>query len=194
MVIKKNLLTFVLIEQIVMKYFEEIEELARELHGDQKRKYTGEPYVNHTVTVANIVKKHGGDEPMVYAAILHDVLEDTPTTENELMGLLMGIFDNYMISRDVVMLVKELTDVYVTENFPNTNRKGRKEMEAMRLGKVSPRAQTIKYADLLDNSRDIVYNDPKFAKVYLKEKEQILKYMTKGNKELYNKNLKLLSL
>ena len=177
-----------------MKYFEEIEELARELHGDQKRKYTGEPYVNHTVTVANIVKKHGGDEPMVYAAILHDVLEDTPTAENELMGLLMDIFDNYMISRDVVMLVKELTDVYVTENFPNTNRKGRKEMEAMRLGKVSPRAQTIKYADLLDNSRDIVYNDPKFAKVYLTEKEQILKYMTKGNKELYNKNLKLLSL
>ena len=71
-----------------MKYFEEIEELARELHGDQKRKYTGEPYVNHTVTVANIVKKHGGDEPMVYAAILHDVLEDTPTAENELMAYL----------------------------------------------------------------------------------------------------------
>tara|TARA_Y100000389_G_scaffold134935_1_gene132419 strand:+ start:422 stop:955 length:534 start_codon:yes stop_codon:yes gene_type:complete len=177
-----------------MKHFDKIEELARNLHGEQKRKYTGEPYVNHTVEVSKIVKEHGGDESMVYAALLHDVLEDTPTSENELMDLLMVIFDNYMISKDVLMLVKELTDVFIKEDYPDINRKGRKEMESIRLGKVSPRAQTIKYADLLDNSRDIVYNDPKFAKVYLKEKEQILKYMTKGNKELYNKNLKLLSI
>ena len=39
-----------------MRHFEELEELARELHGEQKRKYTGEPYVNHTVKVAEIVK------------------------------------------------------------------------------------------------------------------------------------------
>lgn len=177
-----------------MEYYQDIEELARSLHGEQKRKYTGEPYVNHTVKVADIVKTYGGDESMVYAAILHDVLEDTPTSEKELMDLLMDIFNDPLMSSDVLMLVKELTDVYVKENYPEINRKGRKEMEAIRLGKVSPRAQTIKYADLLDNSIDIVYNDPKFAKVYLKEKEQLLKYMTKGNQELYNKNLEVLSI
>ena len=65
-------------------------------------------------------------------------------------------------------------------------------MEAMRMGKISPKAQTIKYADLLDNSKDILKNDPKFAKVYIGEKEQILKYMNRGNQELYKKCLSVL--
>jgi (p)ppGpp synthase/HD superfamily hydrolase len=177
-----------------MEHFEEVEELARELHGEQKRKYTGEPYVNHTVKVAEIVKTYGGDESMVYAAILHDVLEDTPTTEDELFSYVTEITGDIKLSMDVLRLVKELTDVYTTEDYPDINRKGRKEMEAIRLGKTSSKAQTIKYADLLDNSMDILSNDPKFAKVYLKEKEQILKYMNKGNSELYDKCFENLSI
>ena len=166
----------------------EIEVLARKLHGEQKRKYTGDPYVNHTVAVSDIVRTYGGDESMIYAAILHDVLEDTPTKESELLEYLMEILDPQM-SLDVLRLVKELTDIYTKENYPDVNRKGRKEMEAMRLGKVSSRAQTIKYADLLDNGMDIMSNDPKFGSVYLREKETILKYMNKGNQELYKKCL-----
>ena len=77
-----------------MEHFEEVEELARELHGEQKRKYTGEPYVNHTVSVSNIVRDYGGDDSMIYAALLHDVLEDTPTTESELLDFLMDIFND----------------------------------------------------------------------------------------------------
>jgi hypothetical protein len=100
----------------------------------------------------------------------------------------MEILDPQM-SLDVLRLVKELTDIYTKENYPDVNRKGRKEMEAMRLGKVSSRAQTIKYADLLDNGMDIMSNDPKFGSVYLREKETILKYMNKGNQELYKKCL-----
>ena len=95
---------------------------------------------------------------------------------------------------DVLRLVVELTDVFIKEDYPDINRKGRKEMEAMRLGKVSPKAQTIKYADLLDNGIDIMSNDPKFGKVYLKEKGQILKYMNKGNQKLYNKCIENLSI
>ena len=171
---------------------QQIIELATELHGDQKRKYTGEPYVNHTISVSNIVRDNGGDESMVYAALLHDVLEDTPTTGLELIKRLMGITDDPELSMKVFRLVKELTDVYTKESYPDVNRKGRKEMEAMRLGRVSPKAQTIKYADLLDNGVDIIKNDPNFGKVYLKEKEQILKYMNKGNQELYKKCLEIL--
>lgn len=170
-----------------MRFFDEIELLARELHGSQKRKYTGEPYVNHTVNVAKIVKDYGGDEAMVYASILHDVLEDTPTTESELLDKLMAILLDTKLSMDVLRLVKELTDVYTKEDFPDVNRKGRKEMEAIRLGRISPRAQTIKYADLLDNGMDIMSNDLKFGKVYTDEKKTILKYMNKGNQELYKK-------
>jgi len=90
-------------------------------------------------------------------------------------------------------LDRELTDVYTTESYPDVNRKGRKELEAMRLGRISRKGQTIKYADLLDNGMDIMSNDPKFGEVYLKEKEQILKYMNRGNQELYNKCLEVLN-
>ena len=96
---------------------------------------------------------------MVYAAILHDVLEDTPTTEDELFSYVTEITGDIKLSMDVLRLVKELTDVYTTEDYPDINRKGRKEMEAIRLGKTSSKAQTIKYADLLDNSMDILSNN-----------------------------------
>ena len=167
--------------------------LAKDLHGNQKRKYTGEPYVNHTVQVAKIVKNYGGDDVMVYAAVLHDVLEDTNTTKEELFNHLRQIIGSGK-AIEVVKLVQELTDVFTKDEYPNINRKGRKEMEAMRLGSISPKAQTIKYADLLDNGQDIMKNDPKFGRVYLKEKEQILKHMNRGNQELYKKCLSSLEI
>lgn len=176
-----------------MDKIKDIISLAKELHGDQKRKYTGEPYVNHTIQVAKIVKNYGGDDNMVYAAVLHDVLEDTPIRELELLDRLLGIL-NTKDSIDVLKLVKELTDVYTKDNYPDVNRKGRKEMEAIRMGRISPKAQTIKYADLLDNGQDIMKNDPKFGRVYLKEKELILKHMNKGNQELYKKCIKSLDI
>ena len=77
---------------------------------------------------------------------------------------------------EVCDLVVELTDVSKPEDG---NRATRKAIDADRLGKVSEQAQIIKLADLLDNSEDILANDPKFAKVFLKEKEAILDKMTK---------------
>jgi guanosine-3',5'-bis(diphosphate) 3'-pyrophosphohydrolase len=170
---------------------EKVKELATRLHGDQKRKYSGDPYVSHTFRVSDTVKENGGDESMVYAAILHDVLEDTPTTESELLNEMLVIVEPG-VAMAVVRLVKELTDIFTHESYPDMNRSGRKEMEAIRMGRISPKAQTIKYADLLDNGKDVLVNDPKFAKVYLKEKENILRYMNRGNKTLYQKCLDFL--
>jgi len=167
---------------------DKIKELAIRAHGNQKRKYSGDPYVTHTFRVSDIVKKFGGDDAQIMGAILHDVLEDTPMTENELWMELLDIVGGRM-ANDVIKLVRELTDVYTTEIFPDFNRKARKEMESMRMGNISPRSQTIKYADILDNGEDIMKNDPKFGKLYLKEKESMLKYMNKGNSELYQKCL-----
>tara|TARA_B110000503_G_C7044279_1_gene369564 strand:+ start:52 stop:609 length:558 start_codon:yes stop_codon:yes gene_type:complete len=167
---------------------EQIKVLATRLHGGQKRKYSGDPYVSHTFRVSDTVKENGGDEAMIYAAILHDVLEDTPTTESELLTEMMAIVEPGM-AMNVIRLVNELTDIFTHESYPDMNRAGRKEMEAIRMGRISPRAQTIKYADLLDNGKDILLNDPKFAKVYIKEKEVILRYMNRGNKTLYQRCL-----
>jgi len=163
-----------------------VKEIAIRLHGDQKRKYSGEPYYTHLFRVSDTVKEYGGDESMIMASLLHDVLEDTPTNEGELIIELENIVNTQM-ARDIVNLVVELTDVYTKKNFPDLNRKARKEMEAKRLGEVSSRAQTIKYADLLDNGEDITKNDPNFGRVYIKEKEQILRYMNSGDPTLYNR-------
>jgi len=169
-----------------------VRDLAVRLHGGQKRKYSGDPYYTHLFKVSDTVREHGGDDAMIMAALLHDVLEDTSTTDEELVLELESIVDPQM-ARDIVNLVIELTDVYTKENFPELNRRARKELEAKRLGETSSRAQTIKYADLLDNGEDIMKNDPSFGRVYLKEKERILNYMRYGDKYLYNKCLDQIS-
>lgn len=169
-----------------------VKELTIRLHGDQKRKYSGDPYYTHTFRVSDIVRENGGDDAMIMAALLHDVLEDTPTTEEELIQELESIVDPQM-ARDVVNLVVELTDVYIKENYPELNRRTRKELEAKRLGDASSRAQTIKYADLLDNGEDIMKNDPSFGRVYIREKERILHYMNKGDQDLYQKCLEAIA-
>ena len=51
---------------------------ATEAHGKQVRKYTGEPYIVHPVEVMSIVKSVVSDEEVLAAALLHDVVEDTP--------------------------------------------------------------------------------------------------------------------
>jgi hypothetical protein len=54
------------------------------------------------------------------------------------------------------------------------------------LAGASPRAKTIKLADLIDNSRSIVERDPDFAKVYLAEKRELLAVLTDGDETLLN--------
>jgi hypothetical protein len=64
------------------------------------------------------------------------------------------------------------------ETLPGLNRAERKRLEAIRLGSISDRAQTIKYADFLNNGEDILVQDPKFAKVYIREVVHDLEVMT----------------
>ena len=54
-------------------------------------------------------------------------------------------------------------------------------MEAERLAEISGDAQTIKYADIIDNSKEIIPNDPDFAHSFLTECKAILLLATKGN-------------
>jgi hypothetical protein len=72
----------------------------------------------------------------------------------------------------------------VKENFPKLNRFKRKRKEIKRLKNISPEAQTIKYADILDNAAEISQNDPMFAERYLKECLDILLALKDGNSQL----------
>ncbi len=57
--------------------------LAEQAHGEQKRD-SGEPYITHPLSVAIILADMGMDPPTVIAALLHDVIEDTPVTDADI--------------------------------------------------------------------------------------------------------------
>jgi len=59
-------------------------DFSENYHQDQFRK-SGEPYIIHPISVASIVCAYGGDEQMVIAALLHDVVEDTPCEIEEIV-------------------------------------------------------------------------------------------------------------
>ena len=147
-------------------------EFAVRAHGEQKRKYSNEPYILHCLEVARLVEQHGGTEAMVVAAILHDVAEDTPVTIVKI-GAEFGF--------EVAVLVEELTDVSRPEDG---NRAWRKAIDCQHSAQASAEGQTIKVADLISNSRSIVENDPAFAKVYIVEKASLLLALLKANPTL----------
>jgi len=92
-----------------------------------------------------------------------------------------------------VKLIVEITDVYTKSHFPSLNRFQRKKMELSRLKMISPEAQTIKYADIIDNAGEISESDPHFARQYLKECKNIVSALTEGNPELRLIALELIS-
>jgi (p)ppGpp synthase/HD superfamily hydrolase len=157
---------------------------ARAAHDSvgHKRKYTGDPYWMHTERVASIVAEHGGSEDMIIAALFHDTLEDvTPRNPEIHIGVIRRLFGDA-----VAGMVIDLTDVYTKEQFPALNRRTRKDKEATRLSRIGADSATIKYADFIDNGVDIEQNDPSFARVYCREKAEVLAQMLQGDRTLHS--------
>jgi len=148
---------------------------AAKAHGDQRRKYTGASYIVHPIEVMGILMAHDiTDDDVLAAALLHDVVEDTPVGPETL------IMEGF--NARVVGLVLEVTDV----SKPNDgNRAYRKGLDRLHLAKASPDGQNIKLADLMSNTVDITKGDPGFAKVYLVEKTHLLGVLTRGDDSLY---------
>jgi len=142
---------------------------ATQAHGDQVRKYTNEPYIWHPIEVAQILRANGFEGHIIAAALLHDVLEDTDVTVNQL---------RYEFPEEVVDLVVEVTDVSKPEDG---NRAARKAIDREHLYQASPLGQTLKVADLMSNTRSIVERDPEFAKVYIHEKAALLAVLTRAD-------------
>jgi (p)ppGpp synthase/HD superfamily hydrolase len=148
---------------------------ATERHEGQSRKYTGEPYINHPAAVVEIVRSVPHTEAMLAAAWLHDTVEDTDTTLQEIIGL---------FGTQVGMFVEMLTD---TSKPEDGNRVLRKAIDCEHTAMAMPPAKTIKLADLIDNSYSILARDPEFAKVYLKEKGLLLQVLTEGDSFLWKR-------
>jgi (p)ppGpp synthase/HD superfamily hydrolase len=153
-------------------------EFAREAHGKQLRKYGEEPYIEHPIRVAKLVRTVPHTSEMICAAYLHDVVEDTPVSIRDI---------NRKFGEKVALLVDELTDEYVKEKYPHLNRRKRKEREVVRQAKISKAAKTIKLADVIDNTRDIIQNDLGFARRYIPEMAALTEALQGGNFRLFLK-------
>lgn len=135
----------------------------------QVRKYTGEPYIVHPIEVREILLQFAVNtvtQEQEAAALLHDVVEDTPVTIQEI---------DSRFGPKVAELVAGLTDVSKPEDG---NRKVRKAIDREHTANAGSDVKTVKLADLISNTRSIVAHDPDFARVYLREKALLLEVMT----------------
>ncbi|MEO1523914.1 MAG: HD domain-containing protein [Planctomycetota bacterium] len=117
-------------------------------HATQRRKNQAEtPYINHPIEVAELLERLGGvrDESVLIAALLHDTIEDTETTEDEIREL---------FGTEVTRLVLECTDDKRLEKAE------RKRLQVVNAPKKSAGAKQIKLADKICNLRSILVDPP----------------------------------
>lgn len=171
---------------IMNEALQQIQDFADGAHGEQLRKFAPERYIAHPIRVMELCREQTKDTAILAAALLHDVLEDTPVQEQALQDFLLSVLPEAQALR-TLRLVVELTDVYTKKNYPEWNRRKRKARETARLEATSADAQTIKYADIIDNSVEIAHQDTDFAMVFLQECRALLKKMPKGNPILYER-------
>jgi guanosine-3',5'-bis(diphosphate) 3'-pyrophosphohydrolase len=129
----------------------EAAELAAHRHTGMARKGRGsEPYINHLAEVANLLANatDGADAEQVAAGWLHDTIEDTDTTREELAE---------KFGERVASLVVEVTD---DMSLPKEQRRQKQIEEAPH---KSPGAKLIKIADKISNIRARILTDPSEA-------------------------------
>ncbi len=115
-------------------------------HIHQTRKANGLPYVTHPLSVMQILIEHDVNDPEVLAAaVLHDTLEDTDTT-----------FDDLTLNFGVVVasIVREVSD------DKTLTPSERKKHQIVKASTMSDAAKLIKTADKLDNMRDFARKTP----------------------------------
>jgi guanosine-3',5'-bis(diphosphate) 3'-pyrophosphohydrolase len=123
-------------------------EFAADRHQGQRRKgETKRPYIGHCIEVARLIAEIAkSDDPTILsAAILHDILEDTETTREEL---------SEAFGERVADFVWQVTD---DKSLP---KKERKKLQIDHAPHLSPAAKLIKLADRISNVREIATDPP----------------------------------
>lgn len=154
-------------------------------HRDQRRKDTqASPYINHPISVAAMLMEVGSvhDVDILVAAILHDTIEDTKTSPDEIKKL---------FGKRVLSLVQEVTD---DKSLPKTKRK---QLQIENAPHKSHGAKLIKLADKISNVYDITHSPPnwplKRKAAYLSWSDKVVHGLRGSNKALealYDKVLK----
>jgi guanosine-3',5'-bis(diphosphate) 3'-pyrophosphohydrolase len=124
---------------------------AAEKHRDHRRKgETAAPYINHPIAVAVQLAEAGMEKEtdLLMAAILHDVVEDTETTFEELKE---------EFGANVAGIVMEVTD------DKSLQEKERKRIAVETIGKKSEAARLLKLSDLIANVYDVIHHPPHWS-------------------------------
>lgn len=120
---------------------------AAHKHREQRRRNVeASPYINHPIQVANILcnEGHVTDVEVICAALLHDTVEDTETTEAELRDA---------FGAAITGIVMDVTD------DKSLGKQARKEQQVEHAAQIRDQAKLVKLADKISNLRDVA-NDP----------------------------------
>lgn len=137
-----------MIEKPDLKVLARALSFAAHKHRDQRRKdVEASPYINHPIALFDQMVNVGDitDIEMLCAALLHDTIEDTETTENELIAEFGSAISG---------IVAEVTD---DKRLPKARRK---QLQVEHAPHLSTRAKAIKIADKTCNLRDIAESPP----------------------------------
>ncbi len=121
---------------------------AAHKHRDQRRKdEESSPYINHPIALANLLCNEGyvTDMNVICAALLHDTVEDTDTTSEELERE-FGV--------EIRRIVMDVTDDKTLEKDV------RKQRQIEHASHISDQAKLVKLADKISNLRDVANNPP----------------------------------
>lgn len=139
-------------------------EVALNSHGDQRRR-SGEPYIIHPLCVAIILAELELDKESIAAGLLHDVLEDTPMTLKELIGL---------FGEEIAFLVDGVTKLTQINWDMDKIEIQAENLRKMFLAMAKDiRVILIKLADRLHNMRTLQYMTPEKQKEKSKETMEI---------------------
>jgi GTP diphosphokinase / guanosine-3',5'-bis(diphosphate) 3'-diphosphatase len=117
-------------------------------HRDQRRKDAdASPYINHPIALADVLVNEGGvtDVEVICAALLHDTVEDTATTHEELVDA---------FGTRIARIVAEVTD---DKHLPKAERK---RLQVEHAPHISQEAKLVKLADKICNLRDVAERPP----------------------------------
>lgn len=121
---------------------------AAHKHRDQRRKDPdASPYINHPIALADVLVNEGGvtDFDVLCAALLHDTVEDTATTHDELVAA---------FGERIAQIVAEVTD------DKKLAKAERKRLQVEHAPQLSHGAKLVKLADKLCNLRDVAHRPP----------------------------------
>ena len=152
-----------------MELLEKAQRWAAKGHLGVYRKFGNIPYIVHPEAVVEIVSQVTDDNDVLAAAWLHDIVEDTPVTIDD-----VKIAFNDRIAQ-FVWEVSKISDGCVCD------RNTRVMMNCIHYGNGSKEAKTIKIADAIHNLPTMIRDNKRFAPRYVAEKKVLLQYIKDGH-------------